>query len=103
MYHDVKAISAGYLHSVLLLANGTVFSFGRNASGQLGNGSTADSQTGVLSVTDAVVIVAGAYHTLAVDNRGFGWSWGQNSDGQIGDSTHANRSAPFKLIRPMLP
>src|ERR1041384_5896866 len=56
---------------------GNVFSWGYNASGQLGNGTTADSGTPVLvsGLGDVVAIAGGSDHSMALKSDGTVWTW----------------------------
>jgi alpha-tubulin suppressor-like RCC1 family protein len=81
---------AATLHTVYLKNDGTVWTWGSNSNGQLGNNSTTDShipvQVGVLS--GMTVIAAGNNFTVAVKNDGTVWAWGSNSNGQLGNGTN---------------
>ena len=83
----VVGIAAGYYHTLAFLENGKVFGWGRNAEGQLGNGTTIDNTCPQIieSITGKVVgIAAGAYHSLALLEGGEVYAWGMNGDGQLG-------------------
>ncbi len=83
------AISAGADHS-LAISGGSLFSWGYNTSGQLGNGTLASSDwPEVVPGISPVLISAGWHDSLAVDRTGALWSWGLNSDGEVGDGTGA--------------
>ena len=71
------------------LAGGTVYAWGANGFGQLGNDSTIDhhSPGAVVGLTGAVQISAGGGFMLAVDSSGAVWSWGLNDSGQLGNGT----------------
>lgn len=82
-------IAAGYEHVVLLRADGTVWTWGRNTYGQLGDGTTTDSPTpvpvpGLSGVTD---VAAGACHNLALLGDGTVRAWGSSVAGVIGNGT----------------
>jgi alpha-tubulin suppressor-like RCC1 family protein len=81
----VKAISAGTLHSVALKGDGTVWSWGYNGEGELGNNTTTDSTTPVQvnGLSNITSIAAGGFHTIALKNDGTVWTWGSNSKGQL--------------------
>ena len=74
------AIAAGFDHSLALKADGSLWAWGYNYSGQVGNGGTADQvapfQIG--SAKDWVAIAAGTGHSLAVKTDGTLWAWGWN-------------------------
>lgn len=86
-----KAVAGGYGHSLALLEDGTVVSWGSNNAGQLGIGSLGDiiyraPQPVVLPHPGrAKAIAAGAYHSIAVLEDGSVVAWGHNGQGQIGN------------------
>lgn len=92
-------VGAGMEHNVVLKADGTVWSWGENYSGQLGNGSNVSSAHPVqVSLLDDVVeISVGGYHTLALKGDGTVWAWGNNRKGQIGDGTVENSAYPVEV------
>ncbi|MDC0712095.1 RCC1 repeat-containing protein [Stigmatella sp. ncwal1] len=97
----ILAVSAGDNHSLALRSDGTVWAWGDNSSGQLGNG-TKDPQPVVLPVqvsglTDVVAVAAGASHSLAKSRDGTVWAWGANDDGQLGDGTSLEQIRPVQV------
>ncbi len=97
----ILSVSAGYWHSVALLADGTLLSWGLNHQGMLGNGTTTSGafpapvlQNGVLAGKRVAAISCGSFHTLALTSDGLIAAWGGNSFGQLGDGTTDHRDAP---------
>ena len=89
---------------VLQWANLRMLGWGENGSGQLGNGSTTNSTTGVavdmtglLAGKSITAMAAGGAHTLALCADGTLAAWGSNSNGQLGNST-AGSSAPVPVL-----
>ena len=83
----ITAVAAGADFAIALKSDGTVWAWGRNNFGQLGNGGLTDSPVAVqVSGLGAGVtaISAGFNHSLAIDTDSSGWAWGSNSNGQIG-------------------
>ena len=86
----VTLVAAGEYHS-LALANGTIYAFGENEDGQLGNGTLTDSNIPVpvvipdLSPVKALVAGNNASYALLAD--GTLWDWGDNTYGQLGLGT----------------
>jgi alpha-tubulin suppressor-like RCC1 family protein len=74
--------------TIAILADGSVWTWGNNAHGQLGDGGTASSDVPVrVSVPDAVTFVtvnSGGYSCYAIDSSGRLWAWGGNQNGQLG-------------------
>lgn len=82
-------IAAGNSHTVALKSNGTVWAWGDNYYGQLGDGTTTDRPTAVQAngLTGIVSVAAGYFHTVALKSDGTVWAWGLNYNGQLGDGT----------------
>lgn len=105
MLTDVTAVSAGTNHSVALKSDGTVWSWGSNTYGRLGDGTTTTRNTpvqvkgngGTGFLTNIVAVSAGGQHTLALSSDGTLWAWGYNYNGQLGDGTTVNRSTPVQV------
>ncbi len=97
----VVAVSGGYEFSVALKADGTVWGWGANDDGQLGNGTTTNSAVPVqVKGLAGVVAVAGGvdgYHALALKADGTIWAWGDNYDGQIGNGTTVDAVLPTQV------
>lgn len=96
---DVAAIAQGSLHSLAVKNDGTVWAWGGNSSGQLGNNSTTDSLVPVqVSGLDNVYsIAAGSAHSLAIKNDGTVWAWGGNASGQLGNNSTTNSLVPVQV------
>ncbi|NBV21606.1 MAG: hypothetical protein EBS05_06750 [Proteobacteria bacterium] len=77
----------------------TLWAWGYNAFGQLGNGTTADQLSPVQIGTDVhwQAAAAGSNHTVAVKSDGTLWAWGGNANGQLGDGTTTAHSSPVQI------
>src|SRR5262249_5215680 len=104
----VAAVAAGEQHSIALKSDGTVWTWGSNLYGQLGNGTFDDSLTpvqvrgpgGVGFLTDIQAIAAGYAQNYALRSDGTVWTWGNNGAGQLGDGTSDDRSTPVQVKGP---
>ncbi len=86
---NIKSVAAGNYHALALATDGTVYAWGQNASGQLGDGTSTDRNrpVAVSGLTGVVAIAAGQYHSVAVKSDGSVWAWGANANGQMGIGT----------------
>jgi alpha-tubulin suppressor-like RCC1 family protein len=92
------AIAAGAQHSLALKNDGTVWAWGANSYGQLGDGTATHRKYPVQTLMGgAVAITAGNFHSLAAKSDGTAWAWGDNSCGQLGDGTATHRSGPVQV------
>ncbi|WP_274653741.1 RCC1-like domain-containing protein [Paenibacillus humicola] len=98
---SVVSVAAGDDHSLALRSDGTVWAWGRNNFGQLGDGSTQDSNTPkkVAGLDSVVAIAGGADFSLAVKSDGTVWAWGDNGSGQLGSGDTAAHSTPVQVTR----
>ncbi|OLD64987.1 MAG: hypothetical protein AUI47_03400, partial [Acidobacteria bacterium 13_1_40CM_2_68_5] len=98
---NAVAVVAGNWHSLALKKDGTVWAWGYNDSGQLGNGTTSTNPTSTpVQVSDLIGIVAiaaGGYHSLALKADGSVWAWGDDTSGQLGNGSTANASRPVRV------
>lgn len=92
----VVAIAAGLDHVLALKSNGSLWSWGSNIYGQLGDGTFVNHgvPTLVAAVTSPAAIAAGGYHTMILRSDGTVASWGRNDYGQLGDGSSTNRATP---------
>ena len=97
---QIKAIAAGYNHTVALATGGAVYAWGSNSYGQLGTGGTMDMATPqtVAGLTNVSSVAAGGNHTAAVA-AGAVKAWGANGYGQLGCGDNLDRSAPAAVQR----
>lgn len=97
---DVVSVSAGATHIMALKKDGTVWGWGHNYDGQVGNGNTDNIGKPVQAVglTDVVDVSAGSYKTMAVKSDGTVWAWGENRQGDLVDgNTNLQLTAPVQV------
>jgi alpha-tubulin suppressor-like RCC1 family protein len=95
----VIQVAAGVDHSCAVLSSGHVDCWGANSQGQLGDGTTSNSDipVEVVGVTNVATIAAGWEHTCAVLSSGHIDCWGANGDGQLGDGTRTSSDVPREV------
>ena len=104
-----KYISAGRIHSAAIRADGSLWVWGWNNSGQFGNNSTANSPVPVrvqyllcptlawIGNLNWVSVSAGNEYTAAICSDGYLWTWGWNFAGQLGNSSNVNSNTPVRV------
>jgi filamentous hemagglutinin family protein len=103
--HNVSKISAGGYHSVALVDDGSVYDWGYNGYGQLGNNATANSLTPVRvhgvndvgNLSGISEIAAGGFETAAVGS-GFVYCWGYNGEGELGNNSIVDSHVPIQVL-----
>ena len=94
----IKDIALGRHHSAAIAADGSLWTWGRNEFGQLGDGTTTDRYSPVKVMDDVAAVSLGEIHSAALKTDGSLWTWGQNWYSQLGDGTTENRSRPVKIM-----
>ncbi len=94
---DAVEVAPGGGHTCGRKRDGTLWCWGANAAGQLGNGTRSTSRSPVPVTAlgaDVVGVYAGTAHTCARKRDGTLWCWGANALGQVGDGTSMERFEP---------
>ena len=94
----IEQISLGCLHSAALKEDGSLWLWGRNEDGELGNGSDSDSSTPVKVMTSVKQVSLGGNHSAALKKDGSLWLWGNNWAGQLGNGSDSDSSKPVKVM-----
>lgn len=93
----IRSISSTDGHVLALGADGTLWAWGYNGFGQLGNGNSSSSYVPVFVSSGfslGTKIAAGAYHSMLISQTGQVWTWGRNGNGQLGNGTITNSYTP---------
>ena len=90
---SVSAVSIGSGFVLAIKNDGSLWSWGRNDSGQLGDGTTEHRYAPVKIMDSVIYISAGIHHPMAITADGGLWAWGCNRYGQLSDTVHLGRFA----------
>lgn len=96
-----KQISMGESHSTAIKNDGTLWTWGRNEQGELGDNSTTNRSSPVQTIsggTDWKQLSTNSGTSTAIKNDGTLWLWGRNIEGQLGDNSRTNRSSPVQTV-----
>ncbi len=94
-------VDGGSSHTIVLKADGTVWTWGYNRRGQLGDGTYVDkySPVKVPGLNNVKKVAAGTMHSLALKYDDTLWAWGYNWYGQLGDgSTDRRKNTPVQVM-----
>lgn len=95
---DICFIDMGWQHSAVITEDGSLWMWGRNNRGQLGNNSTQDQLKPARIMKNVVKVETGGFHSAAIKEDGSLWMWGYNEFGQLGNGSQANQYIPKKLL-----
>ncbi len=98
-FTGVVAIAAGRLHNLALKSDGTLWAWGENSSGQLGDYTITTRKTPVQvrDISGVLALSGGFRSSLALRSDGTVWAWGRNDAGQLGEGTLVDRRAPVRV------
>jgi hypothetical protein len=98
--NEVVESAMGELHACARQGDGSLWCWGFNGSGQLGDGSYTDAQSPVHVMDDVGTLAVGQSHSCAVKTDGSAWCWGSNAFGQLGADRHVHHhSEPQAVLR----
>jgi alpha-tubulin suppressor-like RCC1 family protein len=102
--HSISAIMGGEAHNVALKSDGTVWTWGYNGMGQLGDGTTNNEAlpvpaglNAVPPLTTVTKLGGRTYWNLAVKSDGSMWAWGMGQSGQMGNGGTTNCLNPVRV------
>ncbi|MBI2094179.1 MAG: chitobiase/beta-hexosaminidase C-terminal domain-containing protein [Candidatus Omnitrophica bacterium] len=98
--NGVKQVAGGGAHSLAVKQDGTVWAWGSNRYGQLGDNSTTDRRepVPVAGLNNVSLVAAGTTHSLAIKTDGTVWTWGHNRSGQLGNGTMTDSAIPVLIV-----
>ena len=93
-------ISLGGAHSGAITEDGSLYMWGYNYHGQLGDGTDSGKSNPVKIMDHVRSVSLGEWHSGAITEDGSLYMWGSNSSGQLGDGTTTDRLTPIKINDP---
>ena len=95
---QTRTFATGIGFSMFIDESNNLYAWGRNNYGQLGNGTTENSNQLVFVMDNVVSVSSQANSTVAIRKDGSLWGWGSNGFGQLGDGTTMNRYSPIHIM-----
>lgn len=95
---DVKMVGGTDYSYAILKNDGSVWTWGENRYGELGDGTTEMRGDPVKIMDNVQSISGGANHFAAVKKDGSLWTWGWNRLGELGDGTQEDKMLPVKIM-----
>ena len=96
-----KQVAGGQNFTAAIKTDGTLWTWGTNTNGQLGDGTSVTKSSPVTTAgggTNWKQLACGVFYTAAIKTDGTLWTWGQNGNGQLGDNTSSVRSSPVTTV-----
>lgn len=96
-----RDVSSGALHVLAIKTDGSLWTWGSNSAGQLGNNSATNTCSPIQTISGGYnwsSISGGGSSSAAIKTDGTLWMWGCNAYGGLGDNTILNKSSPVQTI-----
>ena len=96
---NIKQVSGGSSHTIAIKTDGSLWAWGSNSSGELGDGTTVGKilPTRISNDNNWDSVSAGYGFTLAIKNDSSLWAWGYNGGGRLGDGTTVDKHTPTRI------
>ena len=95
---SVKYVALGGSHSAAITKDGSLYIWGWNNYGQLGDGTTTGRYTPIKIMDNVASVSLGNSHSAAITKDGSLYMWGYNGNGRLGDGTTTDRYTPVKIM-----
>ena len=95
---NVSFVSLGFSHTAVITDDGSLWTWGFNEFGQLGNGTSENSSIPVKVMENAAFVSAGGNHTMVITDDGSLWAFGATANGRLGDGTFGHRHTPMNVM-----
>ena len=94
-----QSVCASLWHTHAIQTNGTLWAWGGNSWGQLGDGTTTNSSSPIQigNATDWASVSSSGAHTIALKTTGTIWTWGNNQSGQLGNGSTISSNVPVQV------
>lgn len=96
--YGIADVCAGFQYSQVLTDDGTLWAWGRNDSGSIGNGGSVTVTTPIKILDNIAYTEAAGLTSAAIDNNGVLYMWGSNSYGQLGNKSLKDSKKPIKVM-----
>ena len=98
-----RLVSCGAYHNLAIKTDGTLWTWGNNNSGQLGDGASITNRSSPIQTvsggTNWKQVAGGFEYSAAIKTNGALWLWGNNNFGQLGNNASGtNQSSPVQTV-----
>ena len=95
---NVESISLGESTSAAVTSDGSLYMWGNNSYGELGNGTKTDSTVPIKIMENVKSVSLSSGRSAAITKDGSLYVWGDNTYGLLGDGTYVDSNIPIKIM-----